>query len=234
MRFKKLAVAAVVSGLTVGGTLGTATVAPVASALPGDPVVVAMIDTGVRATHQEFDYRGPTDTDDQFVAWWDFSSEGGGVLPEVGQTWDTTIPDPYDGNGHGTSTASMSVGRNIANPGSQNPSAAPGFKLAVAKVGTAAGSVDGDLAEAIRWARESVKADVISMSIGAIVSLPAALNADVYREFRFAREDGILVVVSNGNGTGGAGLIPGNGTTTNNGNSPYVLGVGASNVVDAG
>src|SRR5688572_18294914 len=97
--------------------------------------VVAVVDTGLRATHQEFDYRGPTSTSDQVVAWWDFTSEVKEkvALPGPGQLWDTAVRDPYDRQGHGTGTAAMAVGRNAVPE--KTPAALPGGKVAIAKVG---------------------------------------------------------------------------------------------------
>jgi hypothetical protein len=213
-------------------TSTTSTSTSTTTTLPPPPpvtVTVTLVDTGVRPTHQEFDYGGPSSTTDQFVAWWDFSADAANHLPAIGETWDTVTPDPFDANGHGTATASAAVGLNAAPASSKEPSFCPGCKLAVAKVGDGDGSVSGDLAQAIKWARETVHSDVISMSIGEIVPLPAALSASVFREIRLARQAGILVTVSNGNGWANAGLVPGEpGFATAYGNSPYALGVGAS------
>lgn len=189
-------------------------------------VVVAVIDTGLRATHQEFDYGGASDTTDQFVAWWDFSSDSGGHLPAAGQTWDTTFADPYDPHGHGTATAAAAVGLNL--PG-KTPSFAPGVKLAVAKVGNASATLTNTY-QAIKWARETVHADVISMSIGQAAPVPASVGARVYEQIELARQAGILVVLSNGNGWGNTGAGPGEpGFAKGYANSPYALGVGAPN-----
>jgi hypothetical protein len=213
-----------VAGALLMGAAATFMPAP-ASATPPD-VVVAVIDTGVRATHQEFDYGGPSDTTDQFVAWWDFSSDSGGHLPAAGQTWDTTFADPYDGHGHGTATAAAAVGLN--HPG-KTPSFAPGAKLAVAKVGNAAAGLS-NIDKAIKWARDTVQADVISMSIGQAVPAPASLGERVYEQIELARQAGILVVLSNGNGWANAGVPGEPGFATGYANSPYALGVGAVSV----
>lgn len=216
-----LALSLLAGGMAAGGT------AP-ATATTGStgPVVVTVIDTGVLATHQEFNYGGASSTTDQFVGWWDFSD---GALPAFGQTWDTTPANPFDPNGHGTATASSAVGLNVSS--TKYKSAAPGFKLAVAKVGDNDGAITGDLAAAVRWARVSVKTDIINMSIGAIVPFPAAFDREFYNEVRLARLAGILVVVANGNGWANFGLLPAEpGATVPYGNSPDVLGVGASNL----
>lgn len=195
----------------------------------GAQPVVALIDTGVRATHQEFDYRGPASTSDQFVAWWDFTSEVKPkiVLPQPGQAWDTAVKDPYDRHGHGTGTAAMAVGRNAAP--AKTPSALPGGKLAVAKVGRKDGLIEGDLAAAVRWATNTVHADVISMSIGTIVPVPAELDRETYDAFAEARKKGVLVIVANGNGWGNVGVLPGDpGWASGYAASTNALAVGAS------
>jgi hypothetical protein len=190
--------------------------------------IVAVIDTGVNATHQEFDYRGKASTTDQFAAWWDFTDEmkKAPVLPAAGQTWDTAVANPYDKNGHGTLTASM-VGGRTASP-MKTPSAAPGTKLAIAKVGKGDGTISGDLGAAVRWADTTVHADVISISIGSIVPVPAALDADLYAAITQARADGILVVVANGNGFANAGIPGDPGWANNSSASTDVLSVGAA------
>lgn len=210
---------------------------------PGDDVVVAVIDTGTRVSHQEFDYcdcgsesTGTTDDpdpDDQVVAWWDFTDEnpdgdpfGRELTPRPGDIWYQRVADPFDHHGHGTATASLAVGQN-ADPIKER-SFAPGYKLAVAKVGDGGGSVSGDVREAMQWATETVGADVVSISIGAIAPLPEAFyHAHEYA--RVAREHGALVVVANGNGWGGIGLGPGEpGWAKPYGESPHVLAVGAT------
>ena len=215
----------------------TAVLAPHSSAAPSPGAkapVVTVIDTGVRATHRAFDYRGRTSTSDQFVGWWDFSSERKGrtVLPGPGQTWDTQVRDPYDTAGHGTLTAGMAAGRS-ASPGT-TPSANPGGRLAVAKVSGSAGNPGSEtidftvMGAAVRWAVDTVRTDVISISIGSIVPVPARLYQETFDAIRYARQRGVLVVVSNGNGWGNLGLLPGEpGWANSSAASPYALSVGA-------
>ena len=192
------------------------------------PVVVAVIDTGARATHQEFDYRGPTSTSDQFVGWWDFTSEVKGQveLPDDGESWDTAVADPYDRNGHGTLTASMVGGRGA--DARKTAAALPGAKLAIAKVGNGDGAIEGDIARAITWATQTVHADVISISIGTIVPIPAALQRADYAAITAARKAGVLVVVANGNGYGNAGVPGDPGWANGYSSSTKALTVGAA------
>jgi hypothetical protein len=189
--------------------------------------VVAVIDTGVNATHQEFDYRGKASTVDQFVGWWDFTDETKktAVLPAAGQTWDTAVANPYDKNGHGTLTASMVGGRTAS--AQKTPSAAPGTKLAIAKVGKGDGTISGDLGAAVRWADTTVHADIISISIGSIVPIPESLDADLFAAIKQARADGVLVVVANGNGFANAGIPGDPGWANSSSASTDVLSVGA-------
>ena len=225
---RRTAAVAVTATLLVAAPHAGAAARKAAAPVVREPVV-AVIDTGARATHQEFDYRGPTSARDQFVGWWDFTSEVKGkiALPGPGQVWDTAVRDPYDRHGHGTGTAGMAVGRNVVAP--KTPSALPGGKLAVAKVGNKDGLIEGDIAAAIRWAADTVRADVISISIGSIVPYPAAAARDDYDAIKAARAKGVLVVVANGNGWGNVGLLPGDpGWASNYSSSTNVLTVGAS------
>ena len=216
------------------------TAAPHATAATTTPVkvpVVTLVDTGVRATHQAFDYRGRTSTTDQFVGWWDFSAEKKGktVLPQTGQLWDTQVADPYDKVGHGTLTASMAAGRNVSPK--KTPSANPGGKLAIAKVSyCTCSATDAESAidftvmgPAIRWAVDTVHTDIISISIGTVVPVPTALYQPVFDAIQYARQHGVLVVVANGNGWGDLGVVPGEpGWANGYSASPYALSVGAA------
>ncbi|MBW3537491.1 MAG: S8 family serine peptidase [Actinobacteria bacterium] len=222
MRSKRV-LAALVSGVLVAA-VGMSAVPSQAAA--SDPVVVAVIDTGINPHHPEFDYGGPGDPDDQIVGWWDFSDDAEGHYPGPGDLWDPVFPEPYDVHGHGTATASMAVGRNRSDE--KSPAAFPGGKLAMAKVGSGPkGSViSGDLSAAFEWATETVGADVISMSIGSGFVLLS--DRWLYEAISAARDAGVLVVVSNGNGFLNA-AIPGEpGMLKGYGNSPDVLAVGAA------
>lgn len=190
--------------------------------------VIAVIDTGLNAAHQEFDYRGPASKTDQLVGWWDFTKETKPAiaLPDQGQSWDTEVRDPYDKQGHGTLTASMVGGRGA--DASKTPAALPGAKLAIAKVGNGDGAIEGDLAAAITWAAETVRADVISISIGSIVPVPVAFVQAEYDAIAAARRKGILVVVANGNGFGNAGIPGDPGWASWYASTTQGLAVGAS------
>lgn len=221
MRNRRL-VAVGVSGLLCAAVL--AGFAP-ARASTADPVVVAVIDTGLAAGHPEFDYRGPDSNDDQLVAWWDFSDDAEGHLPNPGDLWDPFVREPFDPHGHGTATASMAVGLNRAEE--KAPSAFPGGKLAVAKVGSGAkADITGDIPAAFEWAVDTVGADVISMSIGAGFALLG--DEALYDAIAYARSSGVFVVVSNGNGFLNAGIPGEPGMLKGYGDSNHVLSVGAA------
>jgi serine protease AprX len=201
--------------------------ASAAPARPGpNPVTVAVIDTGIDPSHPEFDYRGATNRDDQLVGWWDFSADAENHEPAQGQTWDPMVPIPYDTHGHGTATASMVAGRNVNSR--KSPSAFPGARLAIAKVGSgeSGSQITGDLGAAIEWAVDTIGADVISMSIGS--SVPFFASANLHDAIAAAREEGVLVVVSNGNGYLNAGIPGEPGLIKGYGDSPAALAVGAA------
>lgn len=151
-------------------------------------VVVAVLDTGARGTHSEF-------APGQIVAWWDFGDAKGPIVhPGPGQTFDTRWP-PYDDEGHGTATASRVGGKTV--------SLNPGVKLAIAKVDDG----DGDLTHleaAYDWAVNTVHADIVSISIGSIVPLPASFDT-LDEAITAAMDKGVLTIVAAGNGMGNAG-----------------------------
>jgi len=195
----------------------------------GSPIV-ALLDSGVRVTHREFAYAGPRATNDQVVAWWDFTTDKrpSALFPKPGQTWDPTVRTPYDSAGHGTGTASMAVG--LGRDKAKTPSGAPGYRLAIGKVSGNAGAIQ-NLPQAIRWAVHTVHASVISISLGDIVPEPAALVAEDLDAIDDAWSSGVLVVVANGNGWANLGVVPGEpGWAMAYGMSTHVLAVGGSDL----
>lgn len=175
----------------------------VAGAPAVKPLRVAVIDTGIDASHPEF-------RAGQVVAWKDFTAEAS--------------PTPKDGHGHGTATASLVAGLNNGNCGTglgnQKLSFSPGADLVIARVGTDSGAISGSVTSAINWA-VSQGADVISISIGTIVPFPIRGDA-----IRAAEAAGVVVVVSAGNGAGNVGTAPYPSWTSSYGNDPYALSVG--------
>lgn len=171
-----------------------------------DPVLIAVLDTGIDAWHPEF-------APGQIVAWKDFVSGR---------------PDPYDDNGHGTATASLVAGENVGSCGTvPKASFAPGARLAVAKVldSQAAGTYEA-VTSGIRWAIAQ-NADVISISIGGGLPLVGGpLPLDMTAAIEEARAAGILVVAAAGNGYLNAGVAPYPSWSAPFGNEPRALVVG--------
>lgn len=181
---------ALLATTTPGGAAGGA----------ADPVIVAVIDSGIDPEHVEFDAG-------QIVGWLDLG---------------TKKPSPYDENGHGTATASLVAGNNRGDCGHvPKISFAPGAKLLIVNVAGEDGSIAGDLDAAVRWSVEQ-GADVISMSIGTIVPFPVRTLGEMQR----ARDAGVLMVVSAGNGAGNFGLVPTPTWLSGYGNEPAGLSVG--------
>ena len=204
-----------------GGEPGGGIVVPTTAPSDAD-TIVCLIDTGINATHKEF-------APDQVVAWWDFVDTS--EAPGTGDYYDPRKL-PLDEHGHGTATASMAAGLN-ADP-AKTASFAPGTRLAIARVGDAAGTISGDIAAAFDWCRTEARADVINMSIGSIVPVPGAplLFFDEYEAIAAARAAGILVTLSNGNGAARTGFVPSSGANSSYSSSMDSLNVGPSDVLD--
>jgi subtilisin family serine protease len=189
--------------------------AAVLGAVPGakaapQPVRVAVLDSGITATHQEF-------APGQVVLWHDFVN---------GQN-----ATPYDDNGHGTLVASTLAGLNAA-PAKNPKSLAPGVELVVGKVLNSAGSETGHLGEAVRWAVDVGHVDIINISIYYYLPLTGGSDS-AFEAFDYARSKGVLITVCNGNGLLNAELPGALGWATSFDTSPSVLSVGASDTVDA-
>jgi subtilisin len=148
---------------------------------------IAVLDSGIDASHPEF-------AAGQVVAWRDFV--GGRA-------------EPYDDHGHGTATASLAAGQNVADcsPSAPKLSFAPGAPLVVAKVLTSTNGLPSRamLADAIDWA-VAQDARVISISIGSSSELRGKPDARMAAALQRAHDADVLVVVSAGNGVGTAGV----------------------------
>lgn len=183
----------------------SATGAALVPAQAASPVTIAVLDSGIFASSQEF-------APGQIVAWRDFVANHAA---------------PYDDNGHGTLTASMAAGINAS--AAKTPSFAPGARLAIGKVVDADGSAsDANLAAGIAWA-VGVGADIISISLSDSTPGSTLLHdASVHNAAAAARQAGVLVVVANGNGVNNSSLPGLLGPLQADGASPDVLAVGAS------
>jgi len=159
-----------------------------------EPVIVAVIDSGIRADHAAFQ-------EGQVVAWYDFGQGGESSVPPV--LWDPET-GPYDDDGHGTAVASMVGGISSGH----TPSHAPGVRLAVAKTATGdEGHYWQDVANAITWATDVVGADVVTMSVYSynIVIAPSGLDGGL-DAIAYARSKGVLPVMLAGNGNQNMGI----------------------------
>ncbi len=127
----------------------------------------------------------------------------------------------------------MAVGLNAS--AAKTPSLAPGYHFAMANVftvgGATGGTLTGSVGEAIRWEVDTIGAKVISISIGTVAPIPlAATLDDTYRAIDYARSQGVLVVVANGNGLADTGVVPSTGAFSSYAESTNVLAVGAAGV----
>lgn len=143
-------------------------------------VVIAILDTGIDPDHAEF-----TACDEHpLLAYKD-------LTPGQNQT-------PQDGIGHGTAVASVAVGATLGQ--------APCTPFLAGQVCSQAGCYASDIEAGIRWAIDQ-DADIINLSLGTAVPTPELLF-DVEQALAEARDAGVLVTVSAGNGVGGFGLAP--------------------------
>ncbi|HEX2021911.1 MAG TPA: S8/S53 family peptidase [Candidatus Thermoplasmatota archaeon] len=168
--------------------------APAAST---EPVVIAVLDSGIRSTHAAF-------APGQVVAWHDFTNP----TPRAAGPWDGLVPTPYDDVGHGTAVASLAAGATVDG---MTRSHAPGARLVIGKVLRADGTFAwADLARAIRWSVDVAHADVVSVSLyGYAPEIGPAAGQDeraVLDALAYARDLGALPVVLAGNGAQNAGI----------------------------
>jgi len=152
----------------------------------GGGVNVAVLDTGVNASHPDIDLRTTDSSDPTYPGGWaEFDTSGNRV---TGST-------PYDSNGHGTHVSGTVAG--------DHTGVAPEANL---MHGLIINGNSGTLAQAlsgIEWAIEN-DADVISMSIGGGTD---GVWADVARN---ANDMNVVLVSSVGNDGAGTSASPGN------------------------
>jgi subtilisin family serine protease len=140
----------------------------------GSGVTVAVLDTGVDATHP--DLAGKIAATKSFV-------------PGV-----TTVAD---GHGHGTHVAATVAGTGAASGGSRK-GVAPGARLAIGKVLDDAGrGPTAQIIAGMEWAATEQRADIVSMSLGA----PPTDGGDPWSQSvnRLTADTGTLFVIAAGN-----------------------------------
>lgn len=145
-----------------------------------DEVVIAILDTGIDPDHVEF--------------------TGCSQHPLIAYKDHTASPNhgAQDDLGHGTAVASVAVGNSLGE--------APCTPILVGQVCDEDGCPSSDIEEGIAWAIDQ-GADIINLSLGTQIPVPELLF-DIEDALADAREAGVLVTVSAGNGVAGAGLAP--------------------------
>ncbi|GGR56287.1 subtilisin family serine protease [Nocardioides luteus] len=139
----------------------------------GTGTTVAILDTGIDATHP--------DLDELVVDSRDFTGKG----------------DVGDGHGHGTHVASIIAGSGEGSAGARR-GVAPGASLAIGKTLSDSGSgTDATVLAGMEWAATEVDADVVNMSLGS----PDLAGTDVLERAidDLTAETGTLFVVSASN-----------------------------------
>lgn len=162
-----------------------------AKGFTGKDVVVAVLDSGV-------DYFNPLLSDSLWtnpgeIAFDGIDNDGNGYVDDV-RGWDFVYNDnsPFDIDGHGTFVAGVITDRDIG--------IAPDAKVMPVKVSEdyySTGSsfaFDSDIAKGIRYAVQN-GADIINISLGGISETQPTLKQAI----RFARQQGVLVVIAAGN-----------------------------------
>ncbi|ELZ36466.1 S8 family serine peptidase [Halorubrum tebenquichense] len=155
----------------------------------GEGVEVAVLDTGVNEDHPDL----PELSDEQWQSW---DGDGNPVESE-----------PNDGDGHGTHTSGTVVGSDDPD-GSGTPAfgVAPEAELYHGKVLADDGSgTFTRVAAGMEWAVDTAEVDIISMSLGG-----SGYNANMIEPSENARDAGVILVASAGNGGAGNTGSPGN------------------------
>ncbi|MGH9244841.1 MAG: S8 family serine peptidase [Acidimicrobiales bacterium] len=159
-----------------------------AAGFDGTGVTVAVIDTGIDATHP--------DADDKIVASRSF------------------VPgeDVADGHGHGTHVASIAAGTGAASEG-RYTGVAPGAELVIGKALSDAGTgPESQVIEAMEWAVLEQGADVVNLSLGSVPTDGSDPSSQAVNELTAAT--GALFVIAAGNTGPGSFTVSAPGAAT--------------------
>lgn len=156
----------------------------------GEGVVIAVLDTGIDASHPFLDDLDddPGTSDPKVIAFRDFVNG---------------FPNPYDDNGHGTHVAAIAAG---TGEGTAYRGVAPGAKLAAVKVCNELGScpyVEAGLDWVIQE-KNTYGIEIVSMSIGARFTGDGESLTALEAQVRRAVSAGLIVVISAGNAVAAA------------------------------
>ena len=184
-----------------------------------DPIVVAVVDTGLDRSHPDLVNALYRDVSGKVIG---ANFFGKGISGNPDDNWD-------DDNGHGTHVAGI-----IAATGSQNPGVASCANVKIMPV-RALGTKEGtgtsiELNRAVQWAAEH-GADIINLSFGHLSSVsevPVKFKSSLYS---YLRDKGVIVFAAAGNDK-----IRANGSATSSGKFVYsfpssyesVIGVAAT------
>lgn len=152
-----------------------------AAGLDGTGATVAVLDSGVDPDHPDLV----------------------GQIAQSQDFTDNTDGSTYDGNGHGTHTASTVAGTGAASKGRAERGVAPGARLLIGKVLSDWGSgTDSQIIAGMQWAVDQ-GADVVSMSLGS--SEPTTTCDDPMAqavEYLSAGSDSLFVIAAGNMGSG--------------------------------
>lgn len=173
---------------TGGNDMALETVWNTASNRDCSAIIVAVIDSGVEQSHNDFN-------------WWDGTSSCvdennaaiGGGCPNHGWDYVLNNNNPDDQNGHGTHVAGT-IGAKIG--GGPVVGVCPNAQIMAVRVLNAQGSgTTASIIKAIRFAANN-GAQVINMSLGGEGAFDSAFNASI----NYAKARDVVVVVAAGNG----------------------------------
>ena len=171
--------------------------------LTGEGIDIYVVDSGTRATHEQF---------------------GGRVLAGVDYGYDPVDPPTSDCDGHGTHVSALAAGSSVG--------VAVRARIVAVRVLDCSGEGEvSDVVKALRWIRAhhvSGRAAVVNLSLGVDIGDDGeAIEAEVHRLI----DEGVLAVVAAGNGDGGSNPL--DACDISPGHRPEVLTVAASTSLDA-
>ena len=170
--------------------------------LTGAGIDIYIVDSGARATHEQF---------------------GGRVVAGIDLGYDLVTPPTNDCDGHGTHVSALAAGSSVG--------VATQARIVSVRVLDCSGEGEvSDVVRALRWVRAhhvSGRAAVVNLSLGVDIGDNGdAIEAEVHRLV----DEGVVAVVAAGNGDGAENPL--NACDISPGHRPEVLTVAASTALD--
>ncbi|MCK5833010.1 S8 family serine peptidase [bacterium] len=198
--------------------------------ITGERVLIAILDSGVRYTHDDLESHMWIN-DDEIASNGSDDDMNGYTDDYYGYDFVNSDGDPWDDYGHGTSCAGLASGDGTA--GNQTGTAPDALIMALKVIDSTGSGIPSDVNDAVQYAVD-MGANVLSISLG--WEDPTEAIREYYRSvFEDVLATGVIAAVSAGNGrsSGGHYAVPNDISAPADGPSPWQSGASSNTAIVA-